>query len=333
MKNWISSWSFSLRPLVSAVALVIALAAPLALAGNKNLLNLAILVGIYYTVCIGLSLIFGLGGQLSLAQAAFYGIGAYTSALLSTKLHVPVFIGFGAAMVVAGIIGWLLAAPILRLRTVYLAMATLAFGEILITIIRENRDITGGSTGIINLPVPSIGSFEFNTPVRYCYLVWAIALTATAIAHNIMRSQIGLGLRALADTEIGAASCGVNVARYKTWMFTLGAIFAGIAGALYVHYLSFISPDSFTVDFSILIVMILALGGKDTLLGALLGAIAVTVLPIMLSGYESYSELIFGVLFLVIVMFMPRGLAGAADDVIHKVMRSRRSSLSGPEDG
>ena len=322
----------SARTLAFAAAVVIALAFPLAFGTNKNLLNLAILVGIYYTVCIGLSLIFGLGGQLSLAQAAFYGIGAYTSALLSTKLHVPVFIGFAASILVSGTVGWLLAAPILRLRTVYLAMATLAFGDILITLIRENRDITGGSTGIINLPSPSIGSFEFNSPERYFYLVWAVALVASLIARNIIRSRIGLGLRALADTEIGAASCGIDVARYKTWMFALGAVFAGIAGALYVHYLSFISPDSFTVSFSILMVMILALGGKDTLLGALLGAIAVTVLPIMLSGYESYSELIFGVLFLAIVMFMPKGLAGTADDTIRRLMRARRSPASGSKD-
>src|ERR1700742_1375541 len=117
---------------------------PLFLNGSANLLNLAIMVGIYYTVCIGLSLSFGLGGQLSLAQAAFYGIGAYTSALLTTKFGVPVFLAFIAAAFAAGAIGYILAAPILRLRTVYLAMATLAFGEILVAVIRENRDITGG---------------------------------------------------------------------------------------------------------------------------------------------------------------------------------------------
>ncbi len=316
------------------IAVVIFVAAvPLVIGNSRNLLNLAILVGIYYTVCIGLSLIFGLGGQLSLAQAAFYGIGAYTSALLSMKFGVPVFIGFIAAIVVSGVVGWVLAAPILRLRTVYLAMATLAFGEILLTIIRENRDITGGSTGIINLPAPTIVNFEFNTPVRYYYLVWIVGLAASAIAYNVMNSHVGLGLRALADTEIGAASCGVDVARYKTWMFTLGAIFAGIAGALYVHYLSFISPDSFSVSFSILMIMILALGGKDTLLGALFGAIAVTVLPIMLAGYESYSELIFGTLFLVVVMFMPRGLAGMLDDAFQRLRQSRRRITNRSSDG
>ena len=305
---------FPLRELHAQIAGVAAVAVvPLLLTGNANLLNLAILVGIYYTVCIGLSLIFGVGGQLSLAQAAFYGIGAYTSALLTTKLNVPVLLGFVAAALVSGAVGWVLAAPILRLRTVYLAMATLAFGEILVTIIRENRDLTGGSTGIVNLPAPALGNFVFDTPTRYYYLVWTVALATAWVARNIILSRIGLGLRALGDSEIGAASSGVDVARYKTWMFTLGAIFAGVAGALFVHYLSFISPDSFSVQFSILMVMILAVGGKDSLVGALIGAIVVTVLPIALAGYDHYSTLIFGVLFLMVVMFMPNGIAGAAE--------------------
>lgn len=320
------------RWLIPAIGLAAAAAMPLLIGGDKNLLNLAILVGIYYTVCIGLSLIFGLGGQLSLSQAAFFGIGAYVSALLSTKLYVPVLICFAAATLVSGAIGWLIAMPILRLRTVYLAMATLAFGDVLITLIRENRDLTGGSTGIVNLPSPAIGSFEFSTSIRYYYLVWAVALAAAWIGQNIIRSRIGLGLRALADTELGAASCGVDVARYKTWMFTLGAMFAGIAGALYVHYLSFISPDSFNVTFSILIVMILAIGGKDSLLGALFGAIAVTVLPIMLSGYEKYSGLVFGVLFLAAVMFMPDGIAGTTKQLFNWLWRSK-PQRTWPTDG
>jgi branched-chain amino acid transport system permease protein len=324
----------SLREWHAQVAgVVVVIAIPLLLTGNANLLNLAIMVGIYYTVCIGLCLIFGVGGQLSLAQAAFYGIGAYTSALLTTKLNVPVFLGFISAAIVSGLFGWLLAAPILRLRTVYLAMATLAFGEILVTIIRENREITGGSTGIVNLPSPALGTFTFDTPTRYYYLVWTVALTTAWIARNIIQSRIGLGLRALGDSEIGAACSGVDVARYKTWMFMLGAIFAGLAGALFVHYLSFISPDSFSVSFSILMVMILAVGGKDTLVGALIGAIVVTILPIVLAGYDQYSVLIFGVLFLAVVIFMPRGIAGAVEVLIARYMRRRGSGRGTRSDG
>jgi branched-chain amino acid transport system permease protein len=283
---------------------------PLLLTGHPNLINMAVQIGIYYSVCIGLSLIFGIGGQLSLAQAAFYGLGAYTSAILSAKAGVPVMISIAAAGVVSGLVAWILATPILRLRTVYLAMATLAFGDIFVTIIRENRGLTGGSTGIVNLAPPAIGNFAFDTPSRYYYLVWFLALIATWVARNIIRSRIGLGLRALADSELGAAACGVNVARYKSWMFTIGAVFAGVGGALYVHYLSFISPDGFSVGFSILMIMILAIGGRDSLFGAFLGAVVVTLLPVVLSGYEAYGPLVFGVFFVMAVMFMPSGAAG-----------------------
>ncbi|MDB5805589.1 MAG: transporter permease protein [Betaproteobacteria bacterium] len=302
---------------------VVAIILPLFIGGLPSALNLAILVGIYFTVCIGLTLIFGIGGQLSLAPAAFYGLGAYTSALLSTRLGVPVLLGFVAAGVLCGVIGWLLARPLLRLRAVYLAIATLAFGDILNTLIRANSEITGGSSGIVNLPSPALGSFEFNTPLRYYFLVWAIALFALWIGNNIVKSRIGIGLRGLAESEIGAASCGIDVARYKAWMFTIGAILPGVAGGLLVHYLGFISPDSFTTQFSILIVMILAVGGRDSLLGALTGAILVTVLPIMLASYEKYSPVIFAVLFLGSVMFMPKGLAGAAMAAMSKWRRSR----------
>jgi branched-chain amino acid transport system permease protein len=315
-----------------AAGVLVVLVVPLFVSGSANLLNLAIMVGIYYTVCIGLSLIFGVGGQLSLAQAAFYGIGAYTSALLTTKFGVPVFLAFVAAAVVAGLVGYILAAPILRLRTVYLAMATLAFGEILVAIIRENRDITGGSTGIMNLPPPVIGNFVFDTPTRYYYLVWTVALFTAWLARNIIRSRIGLGLRALGDSEIGAAASGVDVARYKTWMFTLGAVFAGVAGALFVHYISFISPDTYRVDFSILMVMILALGGKDSLVGALIGAIIVTIVPILLAEYDQYSTLVFGILFLAVVMFLPKGIAGTAESLFARMKARSRAADSNLND-
>jgi branched-chain amino acid transport system permease protein len=301
-----------------AALVILVLVFPFVFGGYASALHLAILVGIYYTVCVGLTLIFGIGGQLSLAPAAFYGLGAYTSALLAVKLGIPVFVGFAAAALLCGVTGWLLARPLLRLRAVYLAIATLAFGEILITLIRANTAITGGSTGIVELPAPSIAGFTFATPQRYYYLVWSLALLSAWIGANIVKSRLGLGLRALAESEIGAASCGVHVARYKAWMFTIGAVLPGLAGALFVHYLGFISPDSFTVQFSILIVMILAVGGRDSFLGALIGAVLVTVLPIALASYERYSPLIFGVLFLVSVMFVPKGLAGLLVAAVRK---------------
>ena len=298
---------------------------PVLAARSPFLVNLAIFIGIYYIVCIGLSLIFGLAGQLSLAQAAFYGIGAYASAILTTKLGVPVLVGFAAAIVLSGLVGYVLAAPILRLRDVYLAMATLAFGNIVVVVIEQEVWLTGGGTGIINLPPPSLGPLVFNRALSYYGLVWAVALVVVWIARNIMRSRIGLGLRAIGSTELGAEACGVDVARYKTWMFTLGATFAGIAGALNVHYLSFISPETYTMRFSILIVMILALGGMDTLIGAFLGAVFVVLVPDLLAAYREYSELIFAALFIAVVMFMPRGMAGLLAPAARRVVSARTS--------
>ena len=274
-------------------------------------------------MCIGLSLIFGLAGQLSLAQAAFYGIGAYASAIVTTKLGLPVLVGFLVAIALTGLVGFVLAAPILRLRDVYLAMATLAFGNIVVVVIEQEVWLTGGGTGIINLPPPALGPLVFNRPLSYYVLVWAVALVVAWIARNIMRSRIGLGLRAIGSSDLGAEACGVDVARYKTWMFTLGATFAGIAGALNVHYLSFISPETYTMRFSILIVMILALGGMDTLLGAFTGAVFVVLVPDLLAAYREYSELIFAGLFIGVVMFMPRGLAGLIAPAARRLVGTR----------
>jgi branched-chain amino acid transport system permease protein len=323
----IVSSSGNRRWLLQALGGLLIISVPLLFTGHPNLINMAVQVGIYYSVCIGLSLIFGIGGQLSLAQAAFYGLGAYTSAILSSKIGVPVLISIAAAGILSGLVAWILATPILRLRTVYLAMATLAFGDIFVTVIRENRELTGGSTGIVNLPPPAIANFLFDTPSRYYYLFWTFALIATWIARNLIRSRIGLGLRALADSEIGAAACGVNVARYKSWMFTIGAVFAGIGGALYVHYLSFISPDSFSVNFSILMIMILAIGGRDSLFGAFLGAVVVTLLPVILSGYEAYGPLVFGIFFVMAVMYMPSGAAGLIRLCVAKLKSPRMPTV------
>src|SRR5262249_13145409 len=151
-------------------------------------------------------LIFGLAGQLSLAQAAFYGIGAYASAIVTTKLGLPVFVGFVVAIALTGVVGFVLAAPILRLRDVYLAMATLAFGNIVV-VIEQEVWLTGGGTGIINLPPPALGPLVFNRPLSYYALVWAVALVVVWIARNIMRSRIGLGLRAIGSSELGAEAC------------------------------------------------------------------------------------------------------------------------------
>jgi branched-chain amino acid transport system permease protein len=279
------------------------------------LLRSAVLAGIYTTLCLGLSLIFGQAGQLSLAHAAFYGIGAYTSALLAKSLGVPVLIGIAAGTVLAGIVGYLLAAPILRLSQFYLAIATLAFGKIMESVFIQEVEITGGATGIALIPKPEIAGFAFDSPRKYYYLVWFVAAVCLLLSHNIARSKIGRALRALSSTESGARVMGIDTTHYKTLMFLIGAMFAGLAGGLYAHFMGFIGPDSFSSRLSVLVLVMVAVGGKDSIWGAVLGAIFTASVPSLLGRYERYAGLLYGASLLAIFMFAPGGVTGTVTEL------------------
>jgi branched-chain amino acid transport system permease protein len=290
--------------------------------------TLLVFVGIYVIVCTGLSLIFGYAGQLSLTQAAFYGIGAYTSALLSTRGGLSFWIGLVAAAVLPGLVALVIGAPILRLRHYYLAMATLAFSEIMVVFFVQEVDITGGPTGITLVPAPSVLGLPLNTPTRYYYLVWTVAVLVVAFSYNLIRSKFGRSLRAISDNEIAASAMGVDVARMKSLMFVLSAVYAGIGGALYAHYISFVSPDGFSVSLSILLVIMVAVGGVQSLGGAVLGAVFMTVLPSLLGGYQQYAMLVYGLILVLVLMFMPAGIAGVGAALLARLRRPRAAAAA-----
>jgi branched-chain amino acid transport system permease protein len=250
------------------------------------LVTLLVFVGIYIVVCTGLSLIFGFAGQLSLTQAAFYGIGAYASALITTRLGMPYWVGLTAAAALPAAVAFVIGVPILRLRHFYLAMATLSFSEIMAVMFIQEIDITGGPTGITNVPSPSLFGFKFDTPERYFYLVWVIALGVVLFSHNLIESRFGRALRAISDNEVAAGAMGVNVTAMKSLMFILSAVFAGIGGSLYAHFVTFVNPDPFAVSLSVLLVIMVAVGGVKSLWGAVLGAVFITVLPSFLGAYK-----------------------------------------------
>lgn len=289
------------------------------------LITLLVFVGIYSIVCTGLSLIFGYAGQLSLTQAAFYGIGAYTSALLTTRLDVSFWLGLVAAGALPGVVAMVIGLPILRLRHYYLAMATLAFSEIMVVVFVQEVKLTGGPTGITNVPAPALFGLPLDTPARYYYLVWTICVLVVAFSFNLIRSKFGRALRAISENEVAASAMGVDVAAMKNLMFVLSAIYAGVGGALYAHYISFVSPDTFSVSLSILLVIMVAVGGVQSLGGAVLGAIFITVLPSLLGAYQQYAMLVYGVILVLVLMFMPDGIAGAGAAVLAWARRRRRS--------
>lgn len=305
---------------------VLALAAVPVVYPHPFIVTLLVFIGIYIIVCTGLSLIFGYAGQLSLTQAAFYGIGAYTSAILTTRYGVSFWLGLVAASALPGFIAWALGAPILRLRHFYLAMATLAFSEIMVVFFIQEVDITGGPTGITHVPSPEVFGYKLDTSTKFYYLVWLLAIAVVGFSYNLIRSKYGRALRAIAENEVAASAMGVNVPAMMSLMFVLSAVFAGLGGSLYAHYVSFVSPDTFSVSLSIMLVIMVAIGGVNSLWGAVLGAVFITVLPSMLGAYRQYAMLVYGVVLVLALMFMPNGIAGFFADMTRWIAQRRAGS-------
>ncbi len=280
------------------------------LSGNVYFLTVMIFVGIHVLVALGLTMLMGFAGQLSLCQAAFYGIGAYGSAVFSVKVGLPTMLSIPLAVVLACSVALVLGIPALKLRGHYLAMATLGFGEIVNIVFKEWGSITGGPSGFVGIPKLSLGTFMVNSDLRFYFIVWVSVLLIVAFLINLANSRVGRGLQALKRSEDAAAMMGVPVARYKIKVFVLSAALASFGGALYAHYVTVISPETFDVFFSVVLVTMVVAGGLSSVWGGVVGAFIFTVLPNVLQSFEDYSTVIYGAILLFILMFMPQGLAG-----------------------
>jgi len=273
--------------------------------GSLFLMGLA---GIYAIVALGLSLFLGYAGQISLGHAAFFGIGAYTTAILTTRYGVPSVGAFGASAVAATALAYIIGKPILKLKGYFLALATLGFGEIFLVIVREARGLTGGVSGIFGVPWFSAAGFTFDTSFKQYYLVWGVLIGLVLFAKNLVRSKMGRALLAVAASEDAAASVGINVARVKLGVFVISAAFAGLAGSLFASVMSTASPDAFGLGLSVLIVMMVIIGGMGTLYGPIFAAIFLTWLTDVLGAYQEYSLPLFGVVFILLLIFFPDGV-------------------------
>jgi branched-chain amino acid transport system permease protein len=280
------------------------------LSGNVYFLTVMIFVGIHVLVALGLTMLMGLAGQLSLCQASFYGLGAYGTAIFSVKVGLPTVFSIPLAVALASCVALILGIPALKLRGHYLAMATLGFGEIVNIVFKEWGSLTGGPSGFVGIPKLSIGPFMVNSDLRFYFLVWVSVLVVVAFLVNLVNSRVGRGLQALKRSEDAAAMMGVPVARYKIKVFVLSAALASFGGALYAHYVTVISPETFDVFFSVVLVTMVVAGGLSSIWGGLIGASIFTILPNILQTFEDYSTVIYGAILLFILMFMPQGLAG-----------------------
>jgi branched-chain amino acid transport system permease protein len=273
--------------------------------------GIMVFAGIYALITIGLSLLMGYAGQVSLGHAAFFGIGAYVSGILTTRFGCDPWPALLVGMLAAALVALAVGAPSLRLRGHYLAMATLAFGIIVNIVFREEVALTGGPDGMINIPRIAVFGWVVDSTAKFYYLVWAAAAGAFVFTANLLQSPSGRALRALHTSEPAAAAMGIDIASTKVAVFIYSAALAALAGSLYAHYMNFINPSSFDLFFSIKLIIMIALGGMHSIWGAIVGAILVAFLSMeWLHFFESYEIVVYGLILLVVTVFLPKGLVG-----------------------
>lgn len=298
------------RHFLATIATVAALAAVPTLGANPYTLHVLSLVGIYAIVAMGLNLVFGYAGQISLGHAAYFAVGAYTSALLTIHLEVPFAVGLFGSVTLAILLGYLVGVPSLKLEGSYLAMATIGFGEIMKMLLVNWEQVTGGPAGISRIPHPDLFTLKLMNASLKFYLVLGATTVAFVLYFNLMRSHYGTRFIAVRDSAKAAAAMGIDVKRTKVQAFVLSTAFAGLAGALYAHLNRYIAPDAFTLGESINFLIIVVVGGMGTLLGPLVGAAIIVYLRESLLILKDLNMLIYGLMLMVMVVSMPRGLVG-----------------------
>ncbi len=292
------------------------LAAPYLL--DEYMMSQVQFVLIYSIVGLGLMLLVGFTGQISLGHAAFLAVGAYTEALMQAK-GVPFLVSLPCAALFAAILGLIVGLPALRLKGIYLAIATLAFNVIVEEVITRWESLTGGNSGKHLKPVELLG-LRLDTDASFYYLCLALTVVSIVAMMNLLRSPTGRAFVAIRDSEISASCMGVNLAKYKTLSFAISAALTGIGGALYAHKVTFISPEQFTLLQSIELVTIVILGGVGFLHGAVLGAAFLIMLPQLIAVGKDYlpssvggsglQAVVFGLVLIAFIVFEPLGLYG-----------------------
>lgn len=298
--------------LATAALAALLLAVPLVV-HDSYFLHLFIIAGIFVIAALGLDLIVGYVGQLSLAHAAFFGLGAYTSALLSLRLNWSMWLGLPAAVLLTALVAFLLGWVILRTRGHRFIIITVAFAELMKLVATNWVGVTRGFMGlpglqIPNLYVPLIGSIDLSAKERFYYVVLLAAVVTFVLCRKMVRSSIGRAFMLIRENEVLAESLGISAFRYCMIAFVTGAAFAGAAGSLYAHYVGFISPDLFNFSYVTIMLIMVILGGKGTLIGPALGAVVFTFLPELLREASQWRMIIFSVILIATTLFMPQGI-------------------------
>lgn len=291
---------------------------------------------LYVTLALGLNIVTGYMGQTSFGTAAFWGIGAYTAAIMSTRFGLGSGLGFVLAIVLAGLVSLLLGACVLKLKGYYMTIVTLGFCEIIRLVELNWMSLTRGPLGIMNIPKLSFFGIRLTSNVAIYYVILAIVVVVTYVVHRLMNSRFGLAITSIRDDEIATASMGINVVRQKIYAFVIYGMICGLAGAFYAHFMSYIDPTMFRTTASTEIVIMVIFGGLGSIPGTFLGAIVLTVLSEALRDLMEYRMLIYGLLLVFMMIAKPEGLLGSINfRHIHQRLLSRATApeASHPEGG
>jgi len=295
-------------PLTYALIAVLLIILPLFL--NDYYRDIMTLTGMYVVLALGLNIVVGQAGLLNLGYVAFYAIGAYTYAILSTTFGLSFWSGLAAGGLVAAVFAVLLGMPTLRLRGDYFAIVTLGLGEITRIILNNWDSVTGGPNGIAKIGRPVIAGYEFHTTLDFYYLILLLMMMTIFAMHRLIASRIGRAWIAIREDEVAAEAMGVNTYRMKLLAFVIASAWAGIVGVFFSAKMAFVSPESFTFFESVLILCMVVLGGMGSIPGIILGALLLITLPEIFRDFQDYRMLAFGAALVLMMVFRPQGLLG-----------------------
>ncbi len=302
--------------------LLLSLAALLpVLVGDEYFIHLLINAGLFYILVAGLNLLVGYLGKLSLGHTAFLGIGAYTAALLNLKLQAPFVLTLAGSVAVSFILSFLFGLIVLRLRGPYFVIVSLCFAEMLAIVATNWVGLTNGPMGLPGVEPPGFsipGLFEFylDSKAKFYYLILVLVVASTFIIDRLIHSVIGRASISLRENENLAESVGVSAFRYGMIIFIVASVLAGVAGCFYAHYVSYINPEVFGFIYMITMLVMLVTGGKGTIAGPFYGCILFTVLPEALRVAKDYRDPVFGLILIVVAIFLPQGMAGLFQKVM-----------------
>jgi branched-chain amino acid transport system permease protein len=295
------------RRLRGLVILVVGLAALPLFLSNAYEYDVAIRIAMNAIVVIGLNLLIGYTGQISLGHAGFYGIGAYATAILTTQFNWSPMLALLAGAVTVGVLSLVVAQPILNLRGHYLAMATLGLGIIISIIITNEAKYTGGPDGMVVAPLAVLG-FEIAGERTWYWLVSVLLTLVTWLALNLIASPAGRALQAIHGSEVAAQCVGVDTIKVKARIFICSAIVASVMGSLSAHYIGFVTPSVAGFFHSIELVTMVVVGGMASVFGSIVGAVILTMLPQLLSAFEGWETVVFGVILMATMILLPKGI-------------------------